>query len=65
MEPMNSFTTFRHKHLPAFSGHLRPREAHPWPLRLRIPTLEGDLTVILPFFSVPVNTELKEEVSKS
>lgn len=65
MEAMNSFTTFRHKHLPAFSGHLHPREARPWPLRLRMPNLEGDLTVILPVFSVPVNTELKEEVSKS
>lgn len=65
MEAMNSFTTFWHKHLPAFSGHLHPREAHPWPLGLRMPTLEGDLPVIVPFFSVPVNTGLKEAVSKS
>lgn len=33
--------------------------------QVKVPTLEGALTVILPFFSVPVNTELKEEVSKS
>lgn len=38
VEAMNPFTTLIHKHLPAFSGHLRPQGSSSVTPRLRTPT---------------------------